>query len=76
MASTRAIVQFIGRGVLEMGLVQEATAILSYGSLMGILEMVQNNPWELFHDLQNIHPVRRGNKAETRRVLGDLNPET
>jgi hypothetical protein len=40
-----------------MGLIQEVIATFSYGTLMGILERVQNDTWELFHDLQNVHPL-------------------
>jgi hypothetical protein len=36
------MVQFFGRGGLEMGLIQKAIATLSHETLIGILEMAQN----------------------------------
>ncbi len=70
MASTLGIVNFFGRGFLEMGLIQQAIATPWYETVIGILEIVPNDTWELFHDLQNIQPIRRGNEAKTHRVLG------
>ncbi len=53
MASTQAIVQFIGRAFLEMGLGKQFLATPGYETLTSILEVVQNDTWELFFDLQN-----------------------
>ena len=52
MASTQAIVQFLGRAFLEMGLTHQTFATPGYEPLIGILEVVQNDTWELFRDLQ------------------------
>jgi len=54
-----------------MGLIQQAIATPWYETVIGMLEIVPNDTWELFHDLQNIQPVRRGNEARTHRGLGD-----
>ena len=52
MASTQAIVQFLGRAFLEMGLTEQVMATLGYETLIKILGVVQHDTWELFHDLQ------------------------
>jgi prephenate dehydrogenase len=55
MAHTQAIVQFLGRAFLEMGLTHETMATPGYERLIRILEVVQNDTWELFHDLQTFN---------------------
>lgn len=55
MASTQAIVQFLGRAFLEIGLTHEPMATPGYDQLIKILEVVQHDTWELFHDLQNFN---------------------
>jgi prephenate dehydrogenase len=60
MASTQAIVQFLGRAFLQMELAHETIATPGYERLIRILEMVQNDTWELFHDLQSFNPFSWG----------------
>ncbi|MBW2057903.1 MAG: prephenate dehydrogenase [Deltaproteobacteria bacterium] len=55
MASTQAIVQFLGRAFLEMGLSRHPMATPGYDQLIGILEVVQHDTWELFFDMQNFN---------------------
>lgn len=55
MACTQAIVQFLGRAFLEMGLTNKAMATPGYDRLIRILEVVQHDTWELFRDLQNFN---------------------
>ena len=53
MASTQAIVQFLGRAFMDMDLGCPTMATPGYEQLIQIVEVVQNDTWELFHDLQN-----------------------
>lgn len=55
MASTQALVQFLGRAFLETGLTNEIMATPGYERLISILEVVQNDTVELFQDLQNLN---------------------
>lgn len=59
MASTQVVVQFLGRAFLEIGLVHEPVATPGYDQLIGILEVVQHDTWELFRDLQNFNRFAR-----------------
>lgn len=55
MASTQAVVQFLGRAFLEMGLTHQSLATPGYETLISILEVVQNDTWGLFRDLQTFN---------------------
>ena len=52
MASTQAIVHFLGRSLLEVGMARQEMTTPSYDALIRILETVQGNAKELSHDLQ------------------------
>lgn len=72
MASTQAIVQFLGRAFLSMGLTNEEMATPGYERLIRILEVVQNDTWQLFCDLQNFNRFARGTRQkliESLRVI-------
>jgi prephenate dehydrogenase len=55
MASTQAVVQFLGRAFLEIGLTRQEMATPGYETLINILDVVQNDTWELFRDLQTFN---------------------
>lgn len=52
MASTQAVVQFLGRAFLDMGLPCPTMATPGYERLIKIVDVVKNDTWELFYDLQ------------------------
>jgi prephenate dehydrogenase len=52
MAFTQVVVQFLGRAFLDMGLAKQNMATPGYETLMDILDVVRNDTWELFCDLQ------------------------
>ncbi len=60
MASTQAIVQFLGRAFLEIGLRHKFMATPGYDQLIGILEVVQHDTLQLFHDLQSFNRFAGG----------------
>ncbi|MFX0146035.1 MAG: prephenate dehydrogenase/arogenate dehydrogenase family protein [Candidatus Hodarchaeota archaeon] len=84
MASTQAIVQFLGRAFLEIGLSNKTVATPGYDRLIRILEVVQHDTWELFRDLQNFNRhsrVMRQRLIESlgaidQRIRGALSPIT
>jgi len=55
MASTQAVVQFLGRAFLELGLGRQDMATPGYETLISILDVVQNDTWELFRDLETFN---------------------
>jgi hypothetical protein len=67
------VIQKEGSGV---GLTHKAIATLRYETLIGSLKMIQDDTWELFHDLQKGKAVRRGNEVVTHRVLGSCGSGT
>ncbi len=72
MASTQAIVQFLGRAFLQMGLTREEITTPGYDQLIRILEVVQNDTWELFRDLQNFNRFAGGMRQELIESLGAI----
>jgi prephenate dehydrogenase len=64
MASTQAVVQILGRAFLEIGLSEEVMATPGYDRMIRILEVVQNDTWELFHNLQNFNRFAAGMREE------------
>ena len=73
MASTQAIVQFLGRAFLEMGLTEDVVATPGYDQLIGILEVVQNDTPELFHDLQSFNRFASGMRQRLIESLMKVN---
>ncbi len=65
MASTQVVVQFLGRAFLELGLGRQEMATPGYETLVSILDVVQNDTWELFRDLQTFNRFAK----ETREKL-------
>jgi prephenate dehydrogenase len=59
MACTQAIVQFLGRSLLEIGMTRQEMATPGYETLFNILDRVQNDTWELFRDLQTFNPFAK-----------------
>ena len=59
MASTQAIVQFLGRAFMDMDLGCPTMATPGYEQLIQIVEVVQNDTWELFYDLQSYNRFAR-----------------
>ena len=73
MASTQVIVHFLGKALLEIGLTRQTMATPSYDILIRILETVQNDTWELFHDLQTFNRFAEETREELVETLTTLN---
>ncbi len=75
MARTLAISQFLGRGVLRMGLRQEKMSTTGFSRLLEILEYVRHDSEELFRDLQTMNPYAGEMRRELIRVLAEVDEE-
>jgi prephenate dehydrogenase len=59
MATSQALVHFLGRGLAKLGLHQQQISTPDYNSLIRINQMVNNDTWQLFFDMQNKNPFTR-----------------
>lgn len=73
MASTQAVVQFLGRAFLELGLDRQDMATPGYETLISILDVVQNDTWELFRDLQTFNRFAKETREKLIESLITLN---
>ena len=56
MANSQALVHFIGRGLAKLKLNPQEIYTPDYNSLMRINQMVNNDTWQLFFDMQSRNP--------------------
>lgn len=56
MANSQALVHFIGRGLARLKLNPQEIYTPDYNSLMRINQMVNNDTWQLFFDMQSKNP--------------------
>lgn len=56
MASSQALVHFIGRGLTALDLRPQAIATPDYEALLKMNVLVQNNTWQLFFDMMRYNP--------------------
>lgn len=56
MANSQALVHFIGRGLARLKLNPQEISTPDYNSLMRINQMVNNDTWQLFFDMQSKNP--------------------
>ena len=54
MAQTQAVVHFIGRALA--GIKEQKISTPNYDNLLKMMNMVTNDTWELFFDMQNLNP--------------------
>ena len=59
MARSQALVHFIGRGLTELNLQEQAISTPDYASLLAVNSMVQNDTWQLFFDMQKFNPYTK-----------------
>lgn len=56
MANSQALVHFIGRGLAKLKLNPQEIYTPDYNSLMRLNQMVNNDTWQLFFDMQSKNP--------------------
>lgn len=59
MAKSQALVHFIGRGLHSLNLNEQPIATPDYNTLLRMNEMVHNDTWQLFYDMQNYNPYTK-----------------
>ena len=72
MAQSQALVHFIGRAFHELGLGKQDIATPDYASILRIDELVNNDTWELFMDMQQRNPYARQMRTTLVRALAEL----
>lgn len=65
MAKSQALVHFIGRGLTPLDLGPQDIATPDYNTLLRMNDMVRNDTWQLFYDMQNYNPYSK----KIRRIL-------
>ncbi len=56
MAKSQALVHFLGRGLGPLNLGPQPIATPDYNTLLRMNDMVNNDTWQLFYDMQNYNP--------------------
>ena len=56
MATSQALVHFIGRGLTALDLKSQEISTPDYEALLRMNVLVQNNTWQLFYDMMRYNP--------------------
>ncbi len=72
MARSQALVHFIGRALTALKLRPQYISTPDYQSLLRINQMVDNDTWELFFDMQNKNSFAENMRRRFMRELGTL----
>ncbi|MBT3539280.1 prephenate dehydrogenase [Candidatus Parcubacteria bacterium] len=72
MARSQALVHFLGRGLGDLKLEDQQIATPDYNSLLEINDLVNNDTWELFFDMQLHNPFAREIREELLTSLKNL----
>ena len=75
MANSQELVHFIGRSIAKLKLNPGEIYTPDYNSLMRINQMVNNDTWQLFLDMQNKNPFANTMRKKFIRNLEILNDE-
>lgn len=73
MARSQALVHFIGRGLSSLNLAEQMISTPDYQTLLRMNDMVHNDTWELFYDMQNANPYTRKIRKTFLNSLQKLN---
>lgn len=68
-----SLVHFLGRGLGKMGLSQQEITTLGFQRLLAVNETVNNDTWQLFHDIQNFNPYAKKVRNDFLRALEFIN---
>lgn len=64
MARSQALVHFLGRGLGELNLSDQEISTPDYQSLLKINDLVNNDTWQLFFDMEIHNPFAKGARVE------------
>ena len=73
MATSQALVHFIGRGLAKLRLDPQEISTPDYNSLVRMHQMVNNDTWQLFFDMQNMNPFAEAAREKFIRSIDKLN---
>ena len=73
IAVSLALTHFIGRSLSEFGAFQLDIDTEGYKRLLHILEVVSNDTWQLFEDMNRYNPYAGSKRAEFLKALGRIN---
>jgi len=72
MARSQALVHFLGRGLAELDLQDQEISTPDYQSLLRINDLVTNDTWQLFLDMQRYNPHAKEVREELIKSLQKL----
>ncbi len=72
MARSQALVHFLGRAFADLKLTEQEISTPNYESLLRIHDLVNNDTWELFFDMQRHNPYASSMRSTLRKSLADL----
>lgn len=75
MARSQALVHFLGRGLAALKLEKQELYTPDYEALLRIHDVVNNDTWQLFFDMQRYNPFTGDVREKLLEKLADLNFE-
>ncbi len=72
MARSQALVHFLGRGLAKLNLREQKISTPDYQSLLRINDLVNNDTWQLFFDMEIHNPYARSARTELIESLKKL----
>jgi prephenate dehydrogenase len=73
MANTQGLVHFLGRGLQALNLTQQEFATPDFQALLNINNMVANDTWQLFLDMQRYNPYVQAMRQKLIKQLIAIN---
>jgi prephenate dehydrogenase len=73
IAVTLALTHFIGRSLSAFGAEQLPIDTEGYKRLMHILEVVENDTWQLFHDMHRYNPFAEEERGRFMNAMQNIN---
>ena len=71
-AISLSLVHYLGRTLAEMGVKPQKVTTTGFERLLRIYEMVVNDSWELFRDMQNFNPYAKDVRESFRSIAGKI----
>lgn len=72
MAKSQALIHYLGRAFAELGLEDQEISTPDYQSFVRINDLVNNDTWQLFFDMQTKNPFAREVRLELLKALHNL----
>lgn len=72
MAASQALVHFIGRSLAKLGLTEQKICTPDYISLLRMNDLVTNDTWQLFFDMQRLNPFSASTRIKFIKTMSRL----